>query len=100
MSQARSPGQRVERRGRPLRTAGSENGAGDGSSRRRRLLRSDVAFTPPATPMARHPADATRLAQHLILLPRGAPVYGCGEEARRNKRGEVGGGGEQKVGEK
>ncbi|GJN21824.1 hypothetical protein PR202_gb09340 [Eleusine coracana subsp. coracana] len=48
---------------------GSEKGAYDGRMRRQRRLRSDVG---PATPMVRHPADDTRLTQHLILPPRSA----------------------------
>jgi len=51
---------------------GSENGAYDGRMRRQRRLRSDdVGSARPATPMARHPAEDTRLTQHLIL-PRSA----------------------------
>ena len=78
---------------------GSENGAYDGRMRRQRRLRSDdVGSARPATPMARHPAEDTRLTQHLIL-PRSAssrrrarsPWEGSSPPRRLQTRGGGGG---------
>ncbi|KAG2660481.1 hypothetical protein PVAP13_1KG443905 [Panicum virgatum] len=78
---------------------GSENGAYDGRMRRQRRLRSDdVGLARPATPMARHPAEDTRLTQHLIL-PRSAssrrrarsPWEGSSPPRRLQTRGGGGG---------